>query len=70
MNVIWSARALAAWRVLDMKTAEAVARAVEDFSRGRVTAYYVGGEYHLYVGGLTIILLIDGDALHVWHIRH
>jgi hypothetical protein len=70
MNVIWSARALAAWRVLDMKTAEAVARVVDDFSRGSVTAYFLNGEYHLYVDGLTIVVLIDGDTLHVWHIRH
>jgi hypothetical protein len=70
-DVIWSNRAKADWRVLPTDVAEAVAKAVDRFARTGHGALSVDSatEYSLFVGGLAVSLIVEGDVLHVDGIR-
>jgi hypothetical protein len=70
MKVVWSVRALEDWRRLGYDDAKAIATAVERWAAtGLGTIIHVEGEYRLLVGGHTVVLLIDGDTLHVDGVR-
>lgn len=70
--VEWSADAHDDWLRLPLAEARAIATAVQRFAdtgQGIVIAGD-GGTYLLFVGDVTVVLLIDGGTLHVWRIRH
>ena len=70
MNVEWSATALDDWRRLSLDDAAKVARAVARFAdAGEGTVIYVEAEFRLFVGVHVVVLLIDGDTLHVDRVR-
>jgi len=71
-EVVWSDDATEGWERLSLADAEAVAVAVQRFATGGPTTMIAGdgGTYLLLIGELVVVLLIDGDTLHVWRIRH
>lgn len=70
-EVVWSAEATAAWERLSYTEAEAVAVAVHRFATGGPCTVIAGdgGTYLLLVDDLTVVMLIDGNTLHVWRVR-
>ena len=69
-EVVWSDQATEDWLRLAFADAEAVARAVRRFAEGRGgTVVYVEGEMRLFVGADVVVLLADGDTLHVDRVR-
>jgi hypothetical protein len=71
-EVVWSADATAAWERLSYAEAEAIAVAVHRFATGGPCTVIAGegGTYLLLVGEFTVVMLIDGNTLHVWRLRH
>jgi hypothetical protein len=69
-RVEWTTTALDDWRRLALPQAKAVAVAVERWAeRGEGLTIYVDGEFLLFVGDYTIVLLIDGDTVYVDGVR-
>jgi hypothetical protein len=71
-NVEWSLDALDDWRRLPLAEATAVATAVQSFAQGGPATVIAGdrGTFLLLVGELVVVLLLDGDTLYVWRVRH
>jgi hypothetical protein len=70
-QVQWWPQAIEDWNRLPFEDAEAVARAVRAFAEtGAGLVVYVEGEYRLFVGRLVVVLLVDGDTLHIDRVRH
>jgi hypothetical protein len=69
-RVEWSEAALEDWRRLPLASAEVVARAVAQFPADGIVLATGPTEYLLLIGELAVVLLIDGDTLHVDRIRH
>jgi hypothetical protein len=69
-HVEWWPRALDDWERLPFDDAVAVARGVRAFAEtGAGLMIYTEGEYRLFVGAHVVVLLIDGDTLHVDRVR-
>jgi hypothetical protein len=69
-QVEWWPRALEDSNRLAFEDAEAVARAVRVFAEtGAGVVIFVEGEYRLFVGLHVVVLLIDGDTIHVDRVR-
>jgi hypothetical protein len=70
MIVHWDDRALDDWRRLPLKDAKAVAVAVERWAQtGAGVVIAVEGEFRLLVGAFLVVLLVDGDTMHVDAVR-
>jgi hypothetical protein len=69
-QVEWWPRALEDWNRLAFEDAEAVARAVRVFAEtGAGVVIAVEGDFRLFVGLHVVVLLIDGDTIHVDRVR-
>jgi hypothetical protein len=68
-HVLWSPRALEDWHRLPAEAQLAVARAVEAFPSEGVAVATGPTEYLLLVGAHAVVLLVDGDTLHVDRVR-
>jgi len=70
-EVVWSADARADWRRLPLDQAEAVAVAVHNYAtRGEAShMILVNHEFLMFVGELVVVMLVDGNALHVDQVR-
>jgi len=68
-HVLWSPRALEDWHRLPAEAQLAVARAVEAFPSEGVPVATGPTEYLLLVGAHAVVLLVDGDTLHVDRVR-
>lgn len=69
-EVIWSDQATDDWMRLRFADAEAVSRAVRRWAEtGEGLVIAVEGEYRLFVGMYVVVLLVDGDTVHVDRVR-
>ena len=68
-RIEWSPDALDDWRRLPPEAQAPVARAVERFPSEGVVIARGPSEYLLLVGVHAVVVLIDGDTLHVDRIR-
>jgi hypothetical protein len=68
-RVVWSKLALEDWHRLPAEVQGPVARAVERFPAEGISVARGPSEYLLLIGAHAVVLLIDGDALHVDRVR-
>jgi hypothetical protein len=69
-HVAWSELALDDWRRVAPDAQAAVARAVERFPLEGAVIATGPTEYLLLVGAHAVVLLVDGDVVHVDRVRH
>ncbi len=70
-SVEWSEAALEDLYRLPFAEAEAVARAVHQFSEGKGgLVVYVDGEYLLFAGEHVVMMFVEGETVHIDRVRH
>jgi hypothetical protein len=69
-RVAWSATALDDWSRLPLVDGRVVAIAVDRWAAtGAGTVIAIEGEYRLFVGAHVVVMLVDGDTLHIDQVR-
>lgn len=69
-EVVWSRLAMRCWMALSYADALAVSRAVRRFAEGGGGhVVYVDGEMLLFVGVHAVVILVDGDTMHIDRVR-
>ena len=70
MTIQWWPRAVLALLNMPRTDAETIDRAVQRFAEsGEGGVIFVNGEYLLFVGDRVVVMLLDGDTLHVDRVR-
>ena len=71
-DVVWSADARADWHRLPIDEAEAVAVAVHIYATTGEARHviWVEHEFLMFVGELVVVMLVEGDTLHIDRVRH